>query len=678
MTADEFVLACSRVVLDQAARARAESLLAQSERLDWDYVLEVGIRHAVAPLMHNALIQLGEPGIGRVPARHWRELVELREASARRAARLRDVTAQITTAFEAAEIEVLGLKDIVLGQEIFGDLSLRPMGDVDLLVRRAQFEQAAAALDELGFAPHPPIEPVASARYATGRHFRRAEDETWIDLQWNVAEREWDQLGEGRFTYDVEKMWARAEHSRVAPHMLQPSWEDMLFHLCLHLEGHEYAELILVCDIAELLRARGDSLDWSDFFALADGHRARSTVVHALLVVERLLGASAPPEYRNELAFGHYDGGLLPPLFGNLTALHSSLDKMRAAAAPPARTMAETEASVRGQAARARALSIEFDDFAATFANGGGSFITFVGQRAERMLPDPVLRPFNELHGFVLAERRDALMQTLTELEYRGDAAGFEKELALSSRDPAIQGRTLGLTVAAAVNTDGRQAVHALTASGRARRSNRKVALSAMRQHLRGSRPDDSDVRVALTVHALPAEQLLIALAVWAAQRPARRLFESLSLVNFLGSISEKIDERAVVQGALELGVGSEVSAGLSPLLGALGGNHAAAAERIVTGLNTGRDRPKLFAWARIGPSVGEERPELRDPYFVMLTFFGIRGARARLAYAGRALSGRGARGPGLLATGVRLAGSAIRKDPRPMPSARELVHWIE
>lgn len=66
------------------------------------------------------------------------------------------VLAEILTAFQAAEIDVLILKGAALAHLIYPNPSLRPMRDIDLLVSQAQARPAQALLAELGFeAPLP-------------------------------------------------------------------------------------------------------------------------------------------------------------------------------------------------------------------------------------------------------------------------------------------------------------------------------------------------------------------------------------------------------------------------------------------------------------------------------------------------------------------------------------------
>ncbi|MER3458636.1 MAG: hypothetical protein C4309_08450, partial [Chloroflexota bacterium] len=56
-------------------------------------------------------------------------------------------------ALEAASIPAIVLKGPALALTIYPDPALRVIGDLDLLVRREQVEQAMAALHSLGYGP---------------------------------------------------------------------------------------------------------------------------------------------------------------------------------------------------------------------------------------------------------------------------------------------------------------------------------------------------------------------------------------------------------------------------------------------------------------------------------------------------------------------------------------------
>src|SRR5207247_954596 len=70
------------------------------------------------------------------------------------------------------------------------------------------------AMGELRLAPLPWPRMPYLLRYAQGHHFRRAADNVWVDVQWNVMEREWD--ADGRRVFDPDDLW-RGAHGVALP-----------------------------------------------------------------------------------------------------------------------------------------------------------------------------------------------------------------------------------------------------------------------------------------------------------------------------------------------------------------------------------------------------------------------------------------------------------------------------
>src|SRR5581483_6988923 len=243
----------------------------------------------------------------------------------------------------------------------------------------------SGGLRELGFLPLPQTEMPFTLKYSCGHQFRRPTDNVWVDLQWNITQREWDVYREGSFSFDVARLWSRAVKLTVDNYrLLVPSPEDTLFHLCLHLEGRQYREFILFCDIAELLRSYESRLDWDSFVRLTKEYKAESPVYYALRLTQQLFDLSLPSSLLRQLDPLYNQAHLFGPLFGNLTDLHLSLDDIRLAGTPPRSVMRKFETAVRVQAAGAMQGFKELDALASTFIKNGGTTLIPGGDAPEK------------------------------------------------------------------------------------------------------------------------------------------------------------------------------------------------------------------------------------------------------------------------------------------------------
>jgi len=82
------------------------------------------------------------------------------------------VLADILTCYQAAGIDVLVLKGAALAHLVYPQPVLRPMRDIDILVRAEDVYRAYARLPEIGFTPPRRRRAGVSCLYAAGRRVR--------------------------------------------------------------------------------------------------------------------------------------------------------------------------------------------------------------------------------------------------------------------------------------------------------------------------------------------------------------------------------------------------------------------------------------------------------------------------------------------------------------------------
>ena len=662
---DKLLFLACRVQVSEEDAALAVQLAERG--LDWEYVVETSIRHAVAPLLEHGLGEVSRAtGIDlerHVPGSARRDLRRLAEASGRRNRHIFETLRGITAALAAAGAEPVGLKDVQLAVDVYPDPALRPMGDVDLLVRHDDWDAAADALQTLGFDPLPNADVPYMRRYASAQHFRRASDDLWIDLQWNVMQREWDRYGDGSFTYDGAQMWRDAvQISGIDFALRAPALEDMLFHLCLHLEGHRYGELILFCDVAELLRRRGDELDWNRVLDVSRRYDAGPSVAYVLFVTRQLLAAPVPEGVLGELGQPFFPGLMRATLYENLSPLHLKLDEIHRDVHPPQSVMDEFERVARRQAVRAMRADRKVSGLVRTFLEGGGTLVAVDGQPPPRYLPDSMLEPFEPVQLLVLEGDRAVLEEALAQTGFPAGGGGVVTE-RLAPKDPALTDVETSLSIAPSwVDAE------AVLAGLRGVRTTAESALVALRRRLRDGNVDDANATLRLELAALPADTLVAVLAAAVGAAGEDRLIRAVALTDVLAKLPGPVDTARVLGEAARLGVADAASIGL------------AAARTIRDGVDAGGGEKSvghLLEWARYGPAEVARHPWLRPGYYFVLSLLLARGAAARGGYVARALvGGQGTPAvlPRILAGAVR---GVVRSRFRRRPTARELAYWV-
>jgi hypothetical protein len=256
--------------------------------VDWPALVELAVREGTAPLLHSHLDRLGL--LDRLPLPARQRLTQVAGGVWAANAALARNWGEATAALREAGIETVTLKGMALANTVYREPGLRPMADVDLLVRPGDHAVALATLRELGY--RTPGE--AADRLGASRSFAElVRDGARIDLHWHAARY---LRFESVVEIDHDGLWRRARplvaqggSSRM------PAPEDLLLHLVLHLTlGSDFARVLWYADIDAAVRRFASELDWDRLEAEADRWRVRALTGWTLGVVAHSFGTPLP------------------------------------------------------------------------------------------------------------------------------------------------------------------------------------------------------------------------------------------------------------------------------------------------------------------------------------------------------------------------------------------------
>lgn len=223
----------------------------------WDHVVQQSVRHGMTPFVYHRSKVVGRSS--NIPAHVMQRLRMISLQSAQRSMRLYGELSDVLRVLRGDGIAVIVLKGAHLGEIVYGNRALRPMGDVDLLVRKTELSKVAARLVGLGYRVrgHPPME----GAYARHHHLPPLIKAGGVkmDVHWTIHH------PTAPFSIDVEGLWRRARPATIAGvEVLVLSPEDLLLHLCLHGSFSQQFGLGLrcICDISGSIRHYRDEMDW--------------------------------------------------------------------------------------------------------------------------------------------------------------------------------------------------------------------------------------------------------------------------------------------------------------------------------------------------------------------------------------------------------------------------------
>jgi hypothetical protein len=135
--------------MDEAITHKVKGIL--NDCLDWDDIVEGSMRHGILPLLYWNLKRIDD---GKdVPAEVMTNLRIVYYKNAVLNTLRYDELSKILIAFNDAGIDVIVLKGAFLAETVYKNIGLRPMSDLDLLIKKGDLQKAEKELVQLRYVP---------------------------------------------------------------------------------------------------------------------------------------------------------------------------------------------------------------------------------------------------------------------------------------------------------------------------------------------------------------------------------------------------------------------------------------------------------------------------------------------------------------------------------------------
>jgi hypothetical protein len=206
--------------------------------------------------------------------------------------------ASILRAFEVRQVACVPVRGLALAELLYGDITARPMGDIDLLVHKGDLHGVAAILKGLGFQEMDRRPGFARAFSSTLEFFKDRHGWIIVEPHWTIAYPPFaDRV-------DMDMVWRRCAPGRVVgvdARLLDHA--DLLVHLCFHLiHQGENAPLLWLYEIDRLLRQEKTGLDWSQVLLVARQTGLELFLAEVLGKVTTLFDSPLPDHVLSQLS----------------------------------------------------------------------------------------------------------------------------------------------------------------------------------------------------------------------------------------------------------------------------------------------------------------------------------------------------------------------------------------
>lgn len=174
---------------------------------------------------------------------------------------------EIILCLKGKNIPFILLKGIDLVKRIYSDISLRPMADIDVLVRKEDLPKIEEALIPLSYLMYPkyreildkPVSPYLNAVVCK----KLVSPFASLHLHWHIFTNTFFPFYGYVSSLDIERVWQNAEAAKIdGLEVLRMEHNDLLLYLSLHYFKHYYNSLIFFSDIDALLTKYRGKLDW--------------------------------------------------------------------------------------------------------------------------------------------------------------------------------------------------------------------------------------------------------------------------------------------------------------------------------------------------------------------------------------------------------------------------------
>ncbi len=264
-----------------------------ASEIDWMVVAQLAEREHLLGVLWPALSQASE-GIPDTIAEAMRRRALVSEF---RMAALEAKLAQVVRLLDDHDIPVMLMKGAALATTRYGSFARRPMGDLDLLVREAQAEEAWALLHGAGWRPE---REGMDGFYAEHQHLcplvAPGGGNVVVELHRCLL------YPHGPFQLPEREAWAEASPVDVAGRTAWvPSPEHLALHLCIHFAWSHQMRFGLGRVVRDL-GVLSPVLDWDRLVRVARAMHAESCCYWPLRLAATLGGVSVPPEVTASLA----------------------------------------------------------------------------------------------------------------------------------------------------------------------------------------------------------------------------------------------------------------------------------------------------------------------------------------------------------------------------------------
>ncbi|MCF6155443.1 MAG: hypothetical protein E3K36_09355 [Candidatus Brocadia sp.] len=287
---------CAQIRIPQDAVDKVKDIISLS--LDWEEVLNAAFWYGIAPLLYSNLKNIQESQF--IPENVMDKLQMAYYSNAARNMRIYAELDRILGAFRVKGMKIIVLKGAALAKTVYGDIGLRPMSDIDLLVKKEDLSHAEKIMTELGYHFHGDMPPEWYRENDQHISYLHPEKNIPVEIHWHIARKAHPSRIRIIDTDIIERWWEEAETIEFSGRkalMLCPN--DLIIHLSIHFLQHRFGgryfskrALIQLCDILQTLEHYRDEIDWVRVKRRAEQYGIDDLIYATIFIAKEIIKGS--------------------------------------------------------------------------------------------------------------------------------------------------------------------------------------------------------------------------------------------------------------------------------------------------------------------------------------------------------------------------------------------------
>ncbi len=291
--------------------------------LNWDLLLSNAARHTVTPLLAKQLTAVAGDALS---AARLKQLKDLARAAVVRSLAFTAELVAILDLFRSEGLQAIPYKGPVLGEQAYGDFTLREFEDLDLILRQKDMPKANHLITNLGYrAKYPWTLPEnAATSLVPGEYcYRNERRRMVIELHTERTLRHFP------LPPDIAMLAKRLVGVSLSGHTIETfAPEDGLPLLCIHGSKDFWERISWIADVAEFVQAH-PQLDWDWVIRRTESLRASRMLHLGLALAIRFFDLPMPDEIRERVEADEIAGVLAGEV--ELRVFHDSTNSFGAA-----------------------------------------------------------------------------------------------------------------------------------------------------------------------------------------------------------------------------------------------------------------------------------------------------------------------------------------------------------